>query len=151
MGNEIQADYDSGDTLYAVVRNPTGQVWYVAGQTFEDWGHDSHTVDDYDVPLTDKGGSLYVGDVDANVPSGCYRIQVFIQSGATPASTDTLLTSQDITWTGKGILTATKILANKAAHDKVAGTYDYYDDDGQTILLTHTSSDTLSTMTRTPQ
>lgn len=151
MGNEIQTDYDSGNTLYAVIRDPAGHVWHVAGQTFEDWGEDGHTADDYDVPLIDKGGSHYVGDFNSNIPSGRYCTQVFVQVGANPADTDTLLTSQDIVWTGSGVLTATKMLTNKAVHDKVAGTFDYYDDDGQTILLTHTASDTVSTMTRTPE
>jgi len=30
MANEIQADYSSGNVLYAVIRNPAGQVWCVA-------------------------------------------------------------------------------------------------------------------------
>lgn len=151
MGNEIQVDHGSGSTLYAVVRNLAGKVWHVAGQTFEDWGEGSHTADDYDFPLVDKSGSHYVGDFDSNIPSGRYCTQVFVQAGASPADTDTLLTSLDIVWSGSGVLTATKMLANKAVHDKVAGTFDYYDDDGQTVLLTHTASDTSSTMTRTPE
>ncbi|GAI42658.1 unnamed protein product, partial [marine sediment metagenome] len=31
MANEIHVDYTSGSTLYAVVRNGTGEVWYAGG------------------------------------------------------------------------------------------------------------------------
>ncbi len=38
MANEIHANYASGNTLYAVVRNAAGDLWFVAGQAFEFWG-----------------------------------------------------------------------------------------------------------------
>jgi hypothetical protein len=150
MANEIQADYSSGNTLYAVIRNLAGQVWCVAEQTFEDWGANDHTADDYDVVLTDESGSRYVGDFDANIPAGPYSIQVFLQAGASPADTDTLVGNRDIIWTGTGELTAVKILANKAVHDKVTGGIDYYDDDNETVIFTHTPYDGESQITRMP-
>lgn len=45
---------------------------------------------------------------------------------------------------------AAKLLVNKAVQDKITGAIDYYDDDGQTILFTHTPIDDESTITRTP-
>lgn len=45
---------------------------------------------------------------------------------------------------------AVKMLTNKAVQTKVTGAIDYYDDDGATVILTHTPSDTESTVTRTP-
>jgi hypothetical protein len=84
MANEIHADYESGNTLYAVVRDGAGKAWYVAGQVFEDWGTDSHDADDYDIALTDKNGARYVGDFDSNIPTGRYVIQVFLQAGRIP-------------------------------------------------------------------
>lgn len=38
MANEIHVNYASGNTLYTVVRNAVGDVWYVSGQVFETWG-----------------------------------------------------------------------------------------------------------------
>ncbi len=151
MANEIQADYASGHALYAMIRNKTGQVWHPAGERFEDWGADGHTSDDYDIPLTDRSGSRYVGSFDADIPSGGYAIQVFRQAGASPAETDVLVCSREILWTGTGELTSTKLLANKTIQDKLAEAVDYYDDDGQTILLTLTTSDKATTFTRTPE
>lgn len=148
MANEIQADYSSGNMLYAVVRNQAGQVWCASQQAFENWGTSGHTAADYDIALTDKSGSCYVGDIDVNVPSGCYCVQLFVQAGASPADTDVLVAGRDIIWTGAGELTAIKILANKAVHDKVAGVIDYYDDDDETVIFKHTLDDEESSATR---
>jgi hypothetical protein len=151
MANEIQADYASGNTLYAVIRNRSGQVWFLAQQTFEDWGLGGRTADDYDIALTDRTGSRYTGDFDSAVPSGGYSIQIFRQAGATPADTDPLVSGREIAWTGTGELTAAKLLANKAVEDMATETIDYYDDDGQTILLSQTLHEGTSVFTRTPQ
>lgn len=45
---------------------------------------------------------------------------------------------------------AAKLLVNKAIQNKGTGTIDYYDDDGDTVILTHTPADGESTLTRTP-
>ena len=151
MAYEIQADYASGSVLYAIVRSPAGQVWRPAEQVFEDWGSGGHTIDDYDIALTDKGGSRHIGNFDAAVPAGCYCIQVFRQAGASPAEGDTLVCSRDILWTGVGELTPVKMLANKAFQDKVTGIIEYYDDDGQTVLLTQVPYDEVDMMMRAPE
>jgi hypothetical protein len=150
MANEIHVDYSSGNTLYAVVRDVEGNVWYVSEQAFEAWGTDGHDADDYDIALSDKGGDRYVGNFDSNVPAGRYSIQVLLQAGANPADSDDLLAGGQIIWTGCGELTSDKILANKAVQNKVTGAIEYYDDDGQTVVLTHTPTDGQSSITRTP-
>ncbi|MHC4388777.1 MAG: hypothetical protein ACYSX1_09230 [Planctomycetota bacterium] len=45
---------------------------------------------------------------------------------------------------------AAKLLVNKAVQNKVTGAIDYYDNDGETIILTHTPTDEQSNLTRTP-
>jgi len=150
MANEIHLDYASGNTIYAVVRNDAGQVWYPAGSAFEDWGTDGHNADSYDMPLVDKSGARYVGDFDADIAAGRYTIQMFLQAGANPADGDELVAGAKIIWTGTGVMTVDKILANKAMQNKTTGAIDYYDDDGQTIFLTHTPTDSESDITRTP-
>lgn len=150
MANEIYIDYSSGSTVYAVIRNSAGQVWYPAGQVFESWGTDGRNADDYALSLTDKGGSRYVGDFDADIPAGRYTIQAFLQAGAAPADGDTLVGARAIIWQGNGELTVDKILANKAIQNKSTGAIDYYDDDSQTVLLTITPSDDESSITRLP-
>jgi hypothetical protein len=150
MANEIHLDYASGNSVYAVVRNVAGQVWYAAGAAFESWGNNGHNADNYDISLTDKSGSRYVGNFDANIPAGRYTVQMFLQAGANPADSDELIGGARIIWTGSAELTCEKILANKAVQNKATGAIDYYDDDGQTIILTHTPTDGESSITRTP-
>jgi len=150
MANEIQVNYASGNTLYAVIRNTTGEVWHVAGQVFESWGTSGRMANDYDISLTDKSGSRYIGSFDTNISAGRYSIQVFIQAGANPADSDTFITGEEIVWSGTGVVTAEMLLANKAGQDKPSGQIKYYDVDGQTVLLTHTPTDAATTITRTP-
>ena len=45
---------------------------------------------------------------------------------------------------------AAKLLVNKAVQNKSTGAINYYDDDGETIILTHTPSDGESAITRMP-
>jgi hypothetical protein len=45
---------------------------------------------------------------------------------------------------------AAKMLVNKAVQNKITGAIDYYDDDGETIILTHTPTDEEAVITRTP-
>jgi hypothetical protein len=150
MANEIQVNYASGNTLYAVVRNSAGEVWFVTGEVFEAWGTGGRTADDYDIGLIDKSGSRYVGGFDTNIPAGRYSIQAFLQAGANPADGDTLVAAEEIVWSGSGKVTTDKLLANKAVQNKLTGQIQYYDDDGQTVLLIQTPTDTESAITRTP-
>ena len=150
MANEININYASGNSLYAIVRNGVGDVWNVVGQTFELWGTGGRTADDYDISLTDRSGSRYIGNLDTSIPAGRYSIQVFLQAGANPADGDTFIAGQEILWSGTGVVKADKLLANKAVQDKPSGQIKYYDDDGQTVLLTLTPTDAASTITRTP-
>ena len=45
---------------------------------------------------------------------------------------------------------AAKLLVNKAVQNKVTGVIDYYDDDEEAIILTHTPNEGESAITRTP-
>ena len=66
---------------------------------------DDAATDDYDVGLTDKSGSRYVGNFDSNIPAGRYFVQIFLQAGANPADGDTLVASDEIFWSGTGKVT----------------------------------------------
>ena len=150
MANEIHANYASGHTLYAVIRNGIGNVWHVAGLNFEIWGTGDRTADDYGIGLTDKGGSRYVGDFDGDIPAGRYSVQIFLQAGANPVDGDSLVESDEFLWSGTGKVTTDKLLANKAVQQKTTGQIKYYDDDGQTVLMTHVTNDAEATLTRMP-
>jgi hypothetical protein len=97
-----------------------------------------------------KTYSRYTGYFDTAITPGRYTIQIFIQSSQTPTDADELIGTGSIIWTGVAELTCDKILANKAVQNKLTGEINYYDDDGQTIILTITPSEDESILTRTP-
>lgn len=51
---------------------------------------------------------------------------------------------------GSLFVKAAKVLVNKASQNKLSGAITYYDDDGETVILTQTPVETESTITRTP-
>jgi hypothetical protein len=51
---------------------------------------------------------------------------------------------------GSLFVKAAKVLVNKASQNKLSGAITYYDDDGETVILTQTPAETESTITRTP-
>lgn len=100
MANEIIIDFESGNTIYSVVRNTAGQVWYVSGQVFETWGTSGRDADDYDIAMVDKDGDRYVGTFDTNISAGRYTVQGFLQLDGSPDDSDDLIGSNYILWTG---------------------------------------------------
>ena len=51
MANEIQVTYDTGNTLYALIFNATGQVWDVGA---DDWTtYAAGSIADYDIALSE--------------------------------------------------------------------------------------------------
>lgn len=99
MSNEIRQYYPTGYTLYAVIRNTSGYVWYPTGEAFEAWGTGGRTAADYDIALTESQGA-YIGDFDSKVDAGRYDVQVFRQAGGAPADTDNMVGVTQIAWSG---------------------------------------------------
>jgi len=48
------------------------------------------------------------------------------------------------------LIKSTKLLVNKAIQNKITNTIDYYEDDSETVALTHTPTDNESTIERNP-
>ena len=99
MSSEIRQFFATGYTLYAVIRNISGQVWYITGEVFEAWGTGGRTAADYDIALTEYHGS-YIGDFDTNIDAGRYDVQVFRQAAGAPADTDPMVGVTQISWSG---------------------------------------------------
>ncbi len=134
MANELQFDNPSGNTLYALIRNSAGQVNITTGNTFENYT--AANIATYDIALTENGdgGGRYAGDFNTNITSpGHYTIQVFLQSGASPADGDNLVGGGPIVWNGTseefvidtaGGVNVTAISGDTAAADNLEATYD---------------------------
>lgn len=224
MGRELKVECDSG-TPYIALRNENDEVFYIAGQVYEEWGMGGRDADDYDVELTNRGGSRWSADMPAGVPAGRPTRQAFLRAGDVPVDGDPFLGSNVIVWSGSAetielaaikaetdkivlvtagspsewghgslgdeicnkdsnrtyqpatdalealrdqmgtagagftnlggmpiarLYQAVKTLLNKAIQAKATGVIDYYDDDGETKILTQTPTDSESDITRTP-
>lgn len=103
MANEIRVTYPSGDTLYACVFSMAGQVYYIVGDTFEDWGTAGRGADDYDIAITEVGtkSGAYRGTFPV-IDAGLYVTQIYLQAGANPADqpTDKLVSASIMDWDG---------------------------------------------------
>jgi uncharacterized phiE125 gp8 family phage protein len=100
MSNEIRQFYAAGYTIYAVIRNTAGEVWYITGEAFETWGTGGRTAADYDIALTYTGIQEYIGDFDTNISAGRYDVQVFRQIAGAPADTDPMISVSQVSWSG---------------------------------------------------
>jgi len=84
-----------GSTLYAQVRNGTGQVWN--GAAFENYN--AGNWNDYDIALTEQGScGIFVGTFPAGIADGSYTVAVFQQAGGSPAAGDLCLGLQGAPW-----------------------------------------------------
>jgi hypothetical protein len=101
MANEIQAQAASGLTLYAVVINSTGQVWN--GTTFVTIAGANWTA--YDIAMTEAAAGIYLADMPAAV-AGHYTLVIYRRIGGAPATTDTLLDTQQLDWNGSAAVVA---------------------------------------------
>jgi hypothetical protein len=104
MMDKFFLTYESGNNIWACIRNYSGQVYYVAGDTFEDWGTGSRDADDYDITCTDKTGSIYMGTFPSGIAAGDYMVQGYIRTGANPADTDFCIGAVEVVWDGSGLV-----------------------------------------------
>lgn len=98
MANEIRVYHASSRNLYFCIFDTSGNVWYVAGDAFEAWGTSGRDADDYDIALTDKSGSLYLGSFDTGISSGIYYIIFYRRAGANPADGDYAVGHEEGYW-----------------------------------------------------
>ncbi len=155
--NVVQYNHSNDtDTLYGVVRNASKQIRDVVNSNFEACPG-SGSFDDYDISTGAASGGLWSGSFP-EIASGFYIYQVRLREGDTPDFADEFLGAAKGYWDGAvfavnrlAILDkAAKMLLNKAVQNKVTGAIQYYDDDGQTVILTHTPQDGESQITRAP-
>lgn len=99
MAHEIQAQTTTGQTIYAVLLNSSGQIWN--GTTFVTINGANWTA--YDIALTEAAGGLYLGDMPA-IGAGAYQFTAYAQAGASPATSDTQVDTGSIAWDGSAVV-----------------------------------------------
>lgn len=97
MANEIDYRHSAtGSTLY-MVRKKGGQVWNgttLVTMVVADWVSYAGTLTE-----TPASSYRYLGSL-TGLPSGDWVIEIYLQAGASPAITDSILASGDTTWDG---------------------------------------------------
>ena len=158
MTNEIQYNHTNDtDILYAILRNPAKQIRDVENNEW-DTHPESGSLDDCDISAGTASGGLWSGDFPSGIDNGFYVVQIRLRAGSTPDCSDEIIGSAKGFWDGvtfgnaldAKLDKATKLLVNKAVQNKNTGVIEYFDDDGETVILTHTPTDGESTITRTP-
>ena len=124
--NEIKSYYESGNTLYAIIRDGTGQAWDTGDAAFEAW----NAADDYNIPLVDKSGGFYIGDFNTAVTAGYYSIITHQQEGGTAADTDPPIWKDYGYWDGTMWTSGASISDINSVESKID---DVLEDTGTTI------------------
>lgn len=108
MAGELRAQFLTGNTLYAILLNMSGDVWN--GSAFDDTPTSGEWAG-YDIPLAEDGVSgYYRGNLPA-LAAGVYEIRVHRQAGGLPLATDPLVWTDQIAWSGTAIVVPAGTLA----------------------------------------
>jgi len=151
-GTETKIDFDlyetDGSDLKTDAVHATGDT-----KIAKDEGSETNTVNGF---VNDGNGySITLTAVEMQAA----RIKVYIVDQGAKTWLDTTIVietygsedSQHAFNLGSGkVEKAAKLLVNKAVQTKSTGVIEYYDDDGQTVILTHTPNDAESTIMRVP-
>lgn len=102
MAHEIRINYPAdGATLYALARRLSDvKVWDAGSAAWDTWA--DADLDDYDVPLSDRGGHLYTATFPAAIATGTeLALQIRLQDGASPSLADDMIVSATVAiWDG---------------------------------------------------
>lgn len=114
MAEEVKHNYTTGLALYFCRFLANSNVMLANPATNEVWGTDGRDADDYDVPMTEEGGSgHYTGDFASGgtIGAGTYHITVYNRATGTPIDSDIPLAQGQIYWSGSAELDLYTILA----------------------------------------
>ncbi len=95
----------TGATIYAVIRDFTGQAWDDAGTALE--SYDTASLDDYDIAATEQGtaSKFYVMTIPATLPAGIYSVTFYLRAGGSPAESDVAVWMQEnVEWDGTDLI-----------------------------------------------
>ena len=97
------------------------------------------------------GEGAYRLDIpDAAVAAGANFAAIIVWDAANNTILPVIQEIQLVDYEGADLEKSAKVIINKAVQTKATGEIDYYDDDGETVILTHTPTDAESTITRMP-
>jgi hypothetical protein len=104
MAEEVKHNHITGQTLYFCrFLQSNSNVMLANPATNEVWGTGARDADDYDVQMSEEGGSgHYTGDFASGgtISGGTYHVAVYNQAGANPVDSDVVIAQGDIYWNG---------------------------------------------------
>ena len=106
MAGEIQLSYQTGKTVYSVIRNHvSGYIWSLSGGSagaFEQFT--SGNWQNYAISLTEQGvSSYYAGNFPSAAAPSVYALTGYNQAGASPLQTDAAIANGNLEWNGSAI------------------------------------------------
>ena len=104
MAEEVKHNHVTGMTLYFCrFLQSNSNVMLANPATNEVWGTGGRIADQYDVQMSEEGGSgHYTGDFASGgaIGAGTYSIAVYNQAGVSPVDSDIPLAQGEIYWNG---------------------------------------------------
>lgn len=102
MAGEIQINFDTGLSLYFMVRSATGTVWNTGTAAFE--AYNSANYANYVVALTEESGSggFYKGNFPSTISAGVYGVTAkhALAGNGSEAAGDPVIGIENFQWTG---------------------------------------------------
>ncbi len=115
MAEEVKHNHVTGKTLYFCrFIQSNSNVMLANPATNEVWGTGGRIADQYDVQMSEEGGSgHYTGDFASGgtIGAGTYSIAVYNQAGGTPVDSDVAIAQGEISWNGSAEENLQTILA----------------------------------------
>ena len=99
MSNQLSVTYNGTATIYAIIRDSSGEVWN--GSDFVPWVDGNLST--YAVSLASVSGDLYTATFPSTIPVGTYTTIYYKRLGASVALTDLILKSRKRGWDGVGL------------------------------------------------
>ena len=103
MADEVAQSYQTGKTLYFVLRNRESQPWHTLSGNFQ--AYQTANFENYDIAMTEQGtaSAMFVGTFPAAIPAGAYLVEVKEQTGGSVAETDPTVQHGRFDWNGSAI------------------------------------------------
>lgn len=100
MAGEMQLSFQSGKTVYCLVRNRIGQIWNTVNAAFEAYLTASYA--NFVVSATEQGtaSAFYTATFPSAIPAGVYGIVAKQQLAGSAAETDPTIADGEINWNG---------------------------------------------------
>jgi hypothetical protein len=104
VANELQCTFDSGKTVYFLIRSATATIWSTVANSLVTYATADYT--NYDIAATEQGtaSGYYTGDFPSAAAPGVYSIVAKQQLGGSPAESDPTIAQGSEQWNGSNLL-----------------------------------------------